>query len=47
MEGRGPLTNKLWNEIQDEFKKNPSDEIVKSLLDKYNLPYETKESGEK
>ena len=35
----GPLANKLWDEIEDEFKNNPSDEVLKALFDKYNLPY--------
>ena len=35
----GPLANKLWDEIKDEFKNNPSDEVLKALFDKYNLPY--------
>jgi len=38
----GRIANKLWNEIEDEFKKNPNDEDLKALLDKYNLSYKMK-----
>tara|TARA_R110000824_G_scaffold5292_1_gene24513 strand:- start:4168 stop:6360 length:2193 start_codon:yes stop_codon:yes gene_type:complete len=38
----GRIANKLWNEIENEFKKNPNDEDLKALLDKYNLSYKMK-----
>ena len=34
----GPFVHKLWDEIEDEFKKNPSDEVLKALFKKYDLP---------
>jgi hypothetical protein len=35
----GLIAHVLWSEIKDEFKKNPSEEILKALFDKYQLPY--------
>ena len=35
----GPFVHKLWDEIKDEFKKNPSDEVLKALFNKYGLSY--------
>ena len=33
------IGNKLWEEIKDEFKKNPNNEILIRLFEKYNLPF--------